>query len=69
MPTKQELHQAGKELKALDEPIKQAITSLQTENRIYIIYKGGDLKIIEPDGTIVFIYSEEMDEIIEAIKK
>lgn len=55
--------------KNLDEPIKASITSANEECRIYIIYHSGDLKIIEPNGTIIFIQHEDLEEINEAIRK
>lgn len=51
-----------------DEPVKTTITSREYESRLYVIYHGGDLKVIEPDGTIVFMPYEELAEINTAIK-
>lgn len=51
-----------------DEPVKTTITSREYESRLYVIYHGGDLKVIEPDGTIVFVPYEDLAEINAAIK-
>lgn len=71
-----ELKSIGYDLEELNddqfEPVKFTFTSEQVESRLIVGYKDGGIKIIEPTedsrSIVVYIYSEEMEEIRKAFK-
>lgn len=56
-----------------DEPIKKAITATLTDDQVLLVYNDGGLKVLQQNidapPTVVYIYAEDLAEVIQAIKK